>query len=176
MNADSDHNVGVPVIAGKAATGWEVITNQQAAMNTRTQAYVVIGAAPPNKPPAPPPPPQFPLGLTADGETVNRRSNSPQGWLYVLIHPNFPGWVKIGRTRNLGKRLSSYNTGTPNAANHYVIEYHHPPDGAQPYARATPVERAIHTALRPTQDVGDTREWYQMTVEEAIAIINQNLV
>ena len=164
-----------PVPARVDNFGFVVIPNQEAALNDLTQAYVVIGEAQPDNPPAPPPPPQFPPGLVSEGETVNRRSNNPQGWLYVLTHPNFPGWVKIGRTRNLGRRLSSYNTGTPNAENHYVIEHHYP-DGAQPYAHATPVERAIHTALRPTQDVGDTREWYQMTVEEAIEIINQNLV
>ena len=175
MNSSTPHGSGLGVLESVRKGGPFVVLEQQITdLIQRTQQYVVIGAAQQDNPPAPPPPPQFPPGLVSEGETVNQRSNSPEGWLYVLTHPNFPGWVKIGRTRDLGKRLSSYNTGTPNAASHYVIEHHHP-DGAQPYAHATPVERAIHTALGPTQDVGDTSEWYQMTVEEAIATISQHV-
>ena len=176
MNSSSNYGAGLEVLESLGRGGPFVVLEQQITdLIQRTRQYVVIGAAQLDNPPAPPPPPQFPPGLVSEGETVNRRSNSPEGWLYVLTHPNFPNWVKIGRTRNLGRRLSSYNTGTPNAASHYVIEHHYP-HGAQPYSHATPVERAIHTALRPRQDVGDTSEWYQMTVEEAIDIINQNLV
>jgi hypothetical protein len=163
-----------PVPARVDNFGFTVLPNRVAAINDDTQAYVVIGEAQPDNPPAPPPPPQFPPGLVSEGETVNRRSNRPEGWLYVLTHPNFLGWVKIGRTRNLGRRLSSYNTGTPNAEYNYLIQHHYP-DGAQPYPHATPVEQAIHTALRPIQNVGDTSEWYQMTVEAAIQTINEHV-
>lgn len=35
------------------------------------------------------------------------------GFIYGVIHPKFPGYTKIGRTVNVNKRLSTYNTGDP---------------------------------------------------------------
>lgn len=35
------------------------------------------------------------------------------GTIYVLKHPNFKKCAKVGRTTNVKKRLSSYNTGCP---------------------------------------------------------------
>jgi hypothetical protein len=116
----------------------------------------------------------LPQGLEPDGESLITRSNSPKGWLYVLSHPSFKGWIKIGKTRNLSARLSSYNTGTPNTNNHYKFEYYFP-RGDDPHYNAEGVERIIHSELRSIQNDGDTREWYRMTVEQAIDVINQHL-
>ena len=113
---------------------------------------------------------ELPDGLSSDGETLIRRSNSPEGWIYVLTHPSFPDWIKIGKTRNLNSRLSSYNTGTPNSKKHYKFEYFFP-EKEIPHHNAIGVEQSIHRELRPFQNPGDTREWYQMTVKEAIALI-----
>lgn len=33
-----------------------------------------------------------------------------------MVHPKFPGWVKVGSTTNPTRRLGSYNTGDPNRA------------------------------------------------------------
>ena len=30
-----------------------------------------------------------------------------------MVHPKFPGWVKVGSTTNPARRLGSYNTGDP---------------------------------------------------------------
>ena len=114
----------------------------------------------------------LPQGLDPDGESLITRSNSPKGWLYVLSHPSFKGWIKIGKTRNLSARISSYNTGTPNSNNHYKFEYHFP-KGEDPYPDAVGVEKRIHSELRSIQNDGDTREWYRMTVERAIDVIHQ---
>lgn len=35
------------------------------------------------------------------------------GFIYGVVHPKFPGYVKIGRTNNVNKRLTQYNTGCP---------------------------------------------------------------
>lgn len=35
------------------------------------------------------------------------------GFIYGVVHPKFPGYVKIGRTNNVSKRLTQYNTGCP---------------------------------------------------------------
>lgn len=48
------------------------------------------------------------------------------GYLYIITNPSFPGWIKIGTTWDLDKRLHTYQTGDPNRQ--YKIEYylHHP--------------------------------------------------
>lgn len=40
-------------------------------------------------------------------------TSDPSGFVYLITHPNFPGWIKIGSTTNLARRLGSYNTGDP---------------------------------------------------------------
>ena len=35
------------------------------------------------------------------------------GFIYGVVHPKFPGYVKIGRTNNVRARLAQYNTGCP---------------------------------------------------------------
>ena len=40
-------------------------------------------------------------------------TSDDSGFVYIVAHPRFPGWIKVGQTRNPDKRLSSYNTGDP---------------------------------------------------------------
>jgi len=34
-------------------------------------------------------------------------------YIYIITHPKFPGWVKIGRTNDLKNRLDDYQTHCP---------------------------------------------------------------
>jgi hypothetical protein len=109
---------------------------------------------------------RLPIGLPPNGETLFTRSNTPDGWLYVVSNPKWPDWVKIGITRNLSKRLSSYNTGAPTEDVYFKFDYHRFHD----YARE--IEREIHTDLIESPLRGDTSEWYRMSLEDAKAIID----
>ena len=109
---------------------------------------------------------RLPIGLAMDGETVFRRSNSPEGWLYVITNPKWPEWVKIGKTRNLSKRLSSYNTGSPISQFFYQYRYH------RFHENAREIEHKLHSEMRDDSRRGDTNEWYKMSIEEAISIID----
>ena len=40
-------------------------------------------------------------------------SSDPSGFVYLVVHPNYPGWVKVGSTTNPARRLASYQTGDP---------------------------------------------------------------
>jgi len=110
---------------------------------------------------------RLPIGLPPDGETIFTRSNSPEGWLYVVTNPKWPEWVKIGITRDLAKRLSSYNTGAPTTNVFYQRKYHkyHP--------KARDLEREIHKSMRDDSRRGDSREWYRMSIEDAVSIIDR---
>jgi hypothetical protein len=43
------------------------------------------------------------------------------GYLYVITNKAWPGYVKVGVTENLSKRLQSYQTSSP--FRDYVLEY-----------------------------------------------------
>jgi hypothetical protein len=43
------------------------------------------------------------------------------GYLYIITNTSFPGWVKVGTTGNLNKRLQTYQTGTP--FRNYKLEF-----------------------------------------------------
>ena len=47
-----------------------------------------------------------------DGEL----EDDPWGFVYLMVNPSFPNWVKIGKTQNHFERLSSYQTGDPHRA------------------------------------------------------------
>lgn len=34
-------------------------------------------------------------------------------YIYIIIHPKFKGWIKVGRTMNLESRLNGYQVGCP---------------------------------------------------------------
>lgn len=48
------------------------------------------------------------------------------GYLYIIINEAFPGWVKVGTTDNLIKRLHTYQTGDPFRKYKIVYSIKHP--------------------------------------------------
>lgn len=40
-------------------------------------------------------------------------TSDPTGFVYLIVHPAFPGWVKIGSAVDPARRLGTYNTGDP---------------------------------------------------------------
>ena len=49
-----------------------------------------------------------------------------EGYLYIITNDAFPGWVKVGTTENLSKRLHTYQTGDPLRRYKVVYSIHHP--------------------------------------------------
>lgn len=48
------------------------------------------------------------------------------GYLYIIINENFPGWVKVGVTKDLNARLNHYQTGSPFRNYKLMYSLHHP--------------------------------------------------
>ena len=111
--------------------------------------------------------PPLPPGLDVEGETIFTRSNNPAGWLYIITSPKWPGWVKIGITRNLRSRLSTYNTGVPLARDYFDYEHYlfHP--------HARDLEKKIHFYLKSDKRKGDSSEWYEMSISNARELISK---
>lgn len=108
----------------------------------------------------------LPKGLKSEGETTFTRSNHPAGWIYIITSPKWLGWVKIGITRNLSSRLSSYNTGVPLADDYFDYQYHRFHDLARD------IEKKIHFDLKFDRRKGDSSEWYNMSIDQAREIIS----
>lgn len=58
----------------------------------------------------------FPLGR------IVVRDPSLRGYVYIITHPMYEGWSKIGSTVDLNKRLSTYQTGDP--LRRYEVAFH----------------------------------------------------
>ena len=111
--------------------------------------------------------PTLPPGLDVEGETTFTRSNNPAGWLYVITSPKWAGWVKIGITRNLRSRLSTYNTGVPLAGDYFDYEYY------SFHLLAREIEKKIHFDLKSDKRKGDSSEWYEMSISQARELISK---
>lgn len=80
------------------------------------------------------------------------------GYLYVITNESFKGWVKIGVTENLEKRLQSYQTSSP--YRNYKLEYslHHP--------RYLEAEKKIKETIKPfSLDI--KHEWIKIDLNMA---------
>jgi len=45
--------------------------------------------------------------------TPTRKPHRKAGFIYVIVHPSFPGFCKVGRTSNLQARINVYNCSCP---------------------------------------------------------------
>ena len=80
------------------------------------------------------------------------------GYLYIITNDAFDGWVKVGTTENLTKRLHTYQTGDPFRRYNVVYSVHHPM-----YKEA---EKKIKDVMKHfATDIKG--EWYQVDLEFA---------
>jgi hypothetical protein len=80
--------------------------------------------------------------------------------IYILVHPSWPNYAKIGKTiKNPKRRLTVFNTGCPRRAYRYaaLVEVEN----------AANTEVALHRALAPRRAWG---EWYRVHPKLAVAL------
>ena len=100
------------------------------------------------------------VDLGADFATAQRAEKTVRdGFVYVITHPAFPEYVKIGRAFDPESRLSGYQTGCPHRA--YELKY------AVYFEDCHTAERLIHDTLADYRAEG---EWFRMlpTVAERV--------
>ena len=113
----------------------------------------------------------LPLGYSMDGEespTEFKRSNSPEGFIYVIANPSWPNWTKIGVSRNLSNRLMSYNTCVPH--DEFKFKYYH----FREHNKSTELEQKIHRDLRSDISIEHGHgEWYHISIDKAKNIVDK---
>ncbi len=88
------------------------------------------------------------------------------GYLYIIESPQYPGWVKIGITGNLKKRLQTYQTSSPFRDYRIVYSIEHPE-----YKDA---ERSLKETMVPfSKDIKG--EWYKVDMEMAKSRLDECL-
>ena len=50
-----------------------------------------------------------------------------EGYLYLITNSAWPGWIKVGTTKNIKHRVRSYQTGSPFRDYQVVYSVKHPP-------------------------------------------------
>tara|TARA_R110000787_G_C13416034_1_gene444518 strand:+ start:431 stop:1060 length:630 start_codon:yes stop_codon:yes gene_type:complete len=90
-------------------------------------------------------------------ESDNKYLVRKPGVVYVLTNPAWPKECKVGHTRHLDKRLSSFNTGSPHRD--YKIE------GYEHFAERAVVEKYVHNLLEKEGIERKEGEWFVCTPE-----------
>lgn len=83
-------------------------------------------------------------------------------YIYVITHPKFKGWIKLGRTTDVEKRLNEYQTNCPDRA--FKIEFKLKTEYVYN------IENYFDNYI-----LNNGYEWYNCDAIEAINIINKIL-
>ena len=79
-------------------------------------------------------------------------------YIYVISNTAFDGWLKVGKTKDLHKRLCAMQTSAPTEYEYVLVDEYHD-------------DRPIHNRLL-AQGIEHSREWFKCgldVIEQAIA-------
>ena len=86
-------------------------------------------------------------------------------WVYVLSNPTTPGLLKIGYTKKLPEERAKQISAATGVALPYKVEW------AYQCFNGETVEREVHHKLK-SQRVNNSKEFFQISLEEAKEVIN----
>lgn len=92
--------------------------------------------------------------------------NDGPGWVYIIVNPLFPGWVKIGCTKHYKKREENFQTYAPK--NYRMVRKHHS------IGHCYRDEQKVHKELEK-RGIEKHREWFKMSIEDAWSTIKTTL-
>lgn len=87
-----------------------------------------------------------------------------QGFVYIIVNESFPGWFKIGHTKNFKKRLNSYQTNAPSTYFYIALDY---------VEDRIAVEKSLKYKLR---DLLNRGEWFNGSAEYILTTFNGEIV
>jgi len=94
-----------------------------------------------------------------------RRVDITNGYIYILRDSTFPGYVKVGMTRDLHRRYKEYNQNKPYNTAEFVAV-------SEIFDNVLKVEKKILEVLvREIQPIGAKLEWFEAEHEERIRAV-----
>jgi hypothetical protein len=88
------------------------------------------------------------------------------GYLYIITHPLYDGWCKVGTTWNLKERLHVYQTGDPFRQYKLIYSLHHP--------SFREAEKKIKEFMKPFA-LEIKGEWYRVDLQMARSRLEEAL-
>jgi predicted GIY-YIG superfamily endonuclease len=79
-------------------------------------------------------------------------------YVYIISNEAFPGWLKVGKTNSIHKRLETFRTGAPTE---YIVEFLM--DGLR-------YDHEVHVLLTK-QGIERKREWFKCDLATARAAV-----
>lgn len=89
-----------------------------------------------------------------------------EGYLYIAINEAFPNWVKVGSTKDIKKRIHTYQTSDPHRKYKIVFSLRHPQ-----YKKA---EKKVRELMKPFAK-SIKNEWFEINVDMAIPRLEESL-
>jgi hypothetical protein len=97
------------------------------------------------------------------GEVFEEKPLGPEGYVYAMINPSFPGWVKVGCAFNCEDRLKSYQTGDPHREYKMCTK--------RQFSDRQIAEKIVHSKLTPLSE-NRKGEWFEIDLSIVKSIIN----
>ena len=94
----------------------------------------------------------------------NKQSALKQGFVYVLSHPKFSPWCKVGHSRDPERRLSTYNTGCPTRS--YTL------NGYEYFEDRVKIEEHIHNIVE-RDGYPRKGEWFNCPSQYVLDLLKQ---
>jgi len=98
------------------------------------------------------------------GRTMTAKPRTSEGFVYVITNPAWPGWVKVGKTDQMRRRVSQYQTSSP--FRDFKVQY------SRAVEDRHAAESGAHDRLRKLADEYDG-EWFKVAVKTAVFVVNQ---
>ena len=83
-------------------------------------------------------------------------------YLYIMVDPNQPGWIKFGEAQCLASRLSQYNVGSRGKKCRYHDTWEVP---------SNVKDKDMHVELRAVSD-SQEYEWFKVDADDAANVID----
>jgi hypothetical protein len=94
---------------------------------------------------------------------VVQTTTDSSGFIYLLVNPAFPEWVKVGKTIDTKRRLRNYQTGDPFRL-YRLVKVWPTPDRHR--------DEALAELYLEWGAVDQQGEWFRTTAEQAIRLLD----
>ncbi len=97
------------------------------------------------------------------GEVFEKEPLGPEGYVYAMINPSFPNWVKVGCAFNCEERLKNYQTGDPHREYKMCTARH--------FIDRQKAEKIVHSKLTPLSK-SRKGEWFEIDMSTVESVIH----
>ena len=97
------------------------------------------------------------------GEVIEKEPLGPEGYVYAIKNPSFPGWIKVGCASDHDARLRNYQTGDPHRAYESIHNRY--------FSNRVNAEARAHSELKQLTEHWNG-EWFFLSDSQVINVID----